>query len=220
MCGRYTLAGKPVDLEKHFKARLFEQTEFTMFNIAPTMVVPVIFDDKPEVFLPAKWGMLAPWAKSDDKSKRLLFNLRADSLLEKSFMKKLIQKRCIIVASGFYEWQVEGKEKKAFYIKPSHDHYFGFAGLWQEKVKHDGTTIRTCAIITTEPNTIMSKLHHRMPVILNQEDYIKWLTPETFNFNALMVSYTNEKMTAYQVSELVNKAINNTPENILPLALF
>jgi len=212
MCGRYTLAGKPVDLERHFRAKLQEPVNFEMFNIAPTMLVPVIFDDQQELILPAKWGMRAPWDKTENQSFKPLINLRDDSLMNKPFMRKMLHRKCLVIASGFYEWLAEGKNKTPYDIHPLQQDFFAFAGLWQEEQKADGTIIRSCAIITTLPNETMKKVHNRMPVIISPEAHESWLnasSPAEF-----FKSYDDNKMKLHPVSKLVNNARNNSAENI------
>lgn len=196
MCGRYTLAGKPVDLEKHFRAKLKEATIFDMSNIAPTMIVPVIFDDQRTEILPAKWGMRPPWDRNPESKFKPLINLRDDSLIQKPFMRKMLQKRCIIIASGFYEWTGEKGHKQAHLITVTDDFFIGFAGLWQEELKSNGEPIRTCAIITTTPNELVEKIHNRMPVILHQNQYDDWLNglPETLFFKP----YNSDSMKAVE----------------------
>ncbi|MFN4122304.1 MAG: SOS response-associated peptidase [Flavobacteriales bacterium] len=175
MCGRYTLAGKPIDLEKHFRAKLKEDIIFDMANIAPTMIVPVIYDDNKNEILPAKWGMRPPWDRNPESKFKPLINLRDDSLMQKPFMRRMLKKRCIILASGFYEWTGEKGHKQAHLITLTNDLFIGFAGLWQEEVRLNGEQIRSCAIITTIPNKVVEKIHNRMPVIVPPHLYDDWL---------------------------------------------
>jgi putative SOS response-associated peptidase YedK len=140
-----------------------------------------------------------------------------------SFRGSFKYKRCLIPADGFYEWQARyGKKTKIPYFIHMKDRApFAIAGLWDEWHSPDGGILRTCTIITTEPNELMFTLHNRMPVILDEKDYDQWLdpapqTPE--NLLPLIKPFPADKMSAYPVSTLVNKPGNDHPECVVPIA--
>ncbi|MFN8404240.1 MAG: SOS response-associated peptidase, partial [Anaerolineales bacterium] len=138
-----------------------------------------------------------------------------------SFRGSLKYKRCLIFADGFYEWKAQpGKKSKIpFYIHMKDRKPFAFAGLWDTWNSSDGSLIRSCALITTEPNELMAMIHDRMPVILHPRDYARWLEPSAQTPDQVLPmikSYPAEEMDAYPVSTLVNKASTDVPELVVP----
>ena len=145
---------------------------------------------------------------------------RAETLAEKpSFRGSLKYKRCLVLADGFYEWRTSpgGKVKTPYFIHMNDRKPFAFAGLWDSWNSPDGAQVKTCTIITTEPNDLMKLIHNRMPAILHPRDYGKWLdpTPQTpESMLPLIQPYPAEQMNAYPVSTQVNKPENDRPELI------
>jgi putative SOS response-associated peptidase YedK len=166
--------------------------------------------------------LIPSWSK-DALSAHKLINARGETLAEKpSFRGSFKYKRCLIPADGFYEWKVEAgtKTKTPYFIHMKDRQPFAFAGLWDEWHSPDGNTLRTCAIITTTPNELMSNLHSRMPVILDQENYGAWLNPapqSRENLIHLIQPFAADRMSAYPVSILVNIPGNDRPELIVPM---
>jgi putative SOS response-associated peptidase YedK len=162
------------------------------------------------------------WAKDPEIGNRLI-NARGETLAEKpSFRGSYRHKRCLILADGFYEWKSFGgrKTKTPYYIHMQDRKPFAMAGLWDHWESPDGSSIKSCTIITTTPNELMGAIHDRMPVILHPRDYAKWLnpapqTPE--NLQPLIKPFPADAMTAYPVSTLVNKATNDSPEMVVPV---
>jgi putative SOS response-associated peptidase YedK len=153
-----------------------------------------------------------------------MINARAETLAEKpAFRAAYRRRRCLVLADGFYEWQVQpGKKAKLpMYIQMESKEPFAFAGLWEIWHSGDGSEVRSCTIITTEPNTLMKTIHNRMPAILAPGDYQAWLSTgekDASELAPLIRSYPAEEMIAYPVSRLVNSPNNDSPECILPLA--
>jgi len=151
-----------------------------------------------------------------------LINARGETLAEKpSFRGSYRHKRCLILADGFYEWKSFGekKNKTPYFIHMKDRQPFAMAGLWDSWEGPDGSSIKTCTIITTQPNELMEMIHDRMPVILHPRDYSKWLeaapqTPESLQ--PLIKPFSADAMSAYPVSTLVNKPANDTPELVVP----
>src|SRR5918996_1561386 len=124
-------------------------------------------------------GLIPMWAKDPTIGNRLI-NARGETLEEKpAFRGSLKYKRCLILADGFYEWKSFGarKTKTPYFIHMKDRKPFAFAGLWDSWNSLDGSLVKTCTIITTEPNEVVSMIHNRMPVILHPRDYAKWLDP-------------------------------------------
>ncbi|MDX1377599.1 MAG: SOS response-associated peptidase [Anaerolineales bacterium] len=222
MCGRFTLTVNPADLQDTFSDFLFP-TEFApRFNIAPSQPLLAIPNDGANTADFFKWGLIPMWAKDPSIGNRLI-NARGETVAEKpSFRGSFKYKRCLILADGFYEWKANpGKKTKTPYFIHMKDRKpFAFAGLWDAWESSDGSSIKTCTIITTEPNDLMEPIHNRMPVILHTRDYAKWLdaSPQTpDNLLPLLKPYSAEAMSAYAVSTLVNKPSNDMPELVVPV---
>lgn len=219
MCGRYTLAGKPVDLEKQLRAQLREDArkvvDHPLFNIAPSAEVPAVLDSAPEYIIPVRWGLRPVWTKPGEKP-RLMINIREDSLrLKPGFKRYLKHKHCLIPASGFYEWQNTSGSKQPYYITLKEQPFFCFAGLYEEYRDADGHLQITVSLLTTEPNTLMQPIHDRMPVILAPKDYTKWLNSDQLDHpEVMLLPYPAEKMEAWPVSARVNSPVNNDAELI------
>jgi putative SOS response-associated peptidase YedK len=150
-----------------------------------------------------------------------LINARAETVAEKpAFRSAFRQRRCLVLADGFYEWQPQEnqKQKQPFYFRMSQKHPFAFAGLWEHWQDQDsGEEIESCTLLTTDPNELMKPIHNRMPVILDAKDYELWLDPEVKKselLQPLLRPYPTEEMTAFPVSKAVNKPSNDTAECI------
>ncbi len=222
MCGRFVLATDVQSLQTHFNlTALPEGLIVARYNIAPTQPVAVITNQAPQTLTFQKWGLIPSWSK-DPSIASSLINARAETLHEKpSFRTAFKRRRCLIPATGFYEWgKGEGKTKQPYYIYLADNQVFAFAGLWETWSSPDGDTVETCTIITTEPNDLIRPFHHRMAVILDPEDYDLWLSPDELPATALMPllnSYPQEKMRYHPVSPMVNNVRNDSPECIKPL---
>ncbi len=217
MCGRYVT----VFLEEEWMKRQFQVSDLPdfppIYNAAPGQYLPVITDEQPEKIQLFRWGFLPAWAK-EEKVGYTMINARADGIAEKTSFKKAIRsQRCVVLASGFYEWKsgTERKQKTPYYIHPSDQPLFGMAGIWNTWMNKDtGEVISSYAIITTEANAFMQPLHNRMPVILSPADLSQWLDRKA-SFEKeleLLKPYADAKMEAYEVSTDVNKASHNYPE--------
>lgn len=221
MCGRFTLTVDPAQAQENFNNFTFPEKFAPRFNIAPTQPILAIPNDEKftaDFFI---WGLIPMWAKDPAIGNRLI-NARAETLAEKpSFRGSLKYKRCLILADGFYEWKSsDGKKSKTpFFIHMKDRKPFAFAGLWDSWNSPEGSQLKTCTIITTEPNELMSLLHNRMPVILHPRDYDKWLDPSSQTPDQLiplLKPFPAEMMDAYPVTPLVNKPSNDTPELVVP----
>jgi putative SOS response-associated peptidase YedK len=226
MCGRFTLTADADSIRAAFNlgqtsaAALAELSP--RYNIAPTQSVAIVAADshgqpKLEFF---QWGLIPSWAK-DPKIGYKLINARAETLAEKpSFRTALKKRRCLILADGFYEWKREGKTKTPMYIQLKSGEPFAFAGLYEFwKVPDSDKFIKSCTIITTNPNSLMEKIHDRMPVILKPPAYATWLTPgelPTEKSLPLLKPYAASQMKARPVSTLVNNARLDSPDCIAP----
>lgn len=220
MCGRYTLAADVEQLQTRFQ---FEGAAFDYapsYNIAPGQeVVAVIRDGEANRAGLLRWGLVPSWAK-DVKIGYKMINARADSAAEKpSFRRAFRQRRCLILADGYYEWQRQEGQKVPVYMRLRSREPFAFAGLWERWQGDDETPLVTCTILTTDANRFIQPIHHRMPVILEPSQEALWLdrgVTEPEALQSLLAPLDTDILEAYAVSPLVNSARNNSPECILP----
>ena len=223
MCGRFTLTVNPDELQQQFGLSQPPPTELApRFNIAPSQAVAVVTNNPERTLELFRWGLIPSWAK-DPKIGNKLINARAETLAEKpSFRSALKRRRCLVVADGFYEWKKDGTVKTPMYIQLKDGRPFAFAGLWEVWQPPDGSLVRTCTIITTEPNSLLASIHNRMPVILPPQAYDQWLTPgdlQSVEALSLLKPYDAAQMKATPVSSRVNSPAVDSPELVLPLAI-
>ena len=227
MCGRFTNKAKPEQVEKEFKLGRINPNLFQpRFNIAPAQMIDVVFEPETErIISQLKWGLVPFWAKDESIGNKLI-NARAETVSEKpSFREAFKSRRCIIPASGFYEWKRQSAgAKQPFYFYMKEKEVFGFAGLWETWIdKQTGEELETCTIITTEANDVLKPVHDRMPVILKPEDYNEWLDSKEKNTEKLqkfLAPYPAGEMDSYAVSRSVNIPDTDSPALIEPLNSF
>ncbi len=208
MCGRYTLAGKPVDLEKQLRANLKPGVAFKVsYNISPGQTVLAVLDENPDCIDALRWGLTPGWSKLNEKP-LFLVNLRDDTLRTKpSFSAYMRKRRCIVPATGFYEWKSELSGKQPYYFHCTNQDIVFFAGVWEYN-EEDGTTM--LAIITTNANAMVSPIHNRMPVIFDAEKARSWLSESNPDRLAQFLQpYPAKEMECWPVSSRVNKAGND-----------
>lgn len=214
MCGRFALTEVEM-LEPRFNRELEAQFSVSpRFNVAPGQYAPIITRD---AIVPMKWGLVPSWAK-DAKIGYKMINARAETVIEKPMYRGPFKKsRVLVPATGFYEWLVTPEGKQPYYFKLKSGGLFSFAGLSDTWYDAEKFAHKTFTIITTTPNSLVGKVHDRMPVILNKEDEELWLDPETPPEIAeqLLDAYPGDEMEAYPVSKDVNKVANDGPELIL-----
>lgn len=222
MCGRFTLTTSPEQLRAAFYGLSVPDQVQSRYNIAPTQPVAVVANDEKFQVDFFAWGLIPSWAKDPAIGSRMI-NARAETLAEKpSYRSAFRRRRCLVLADGFYEWRQEpGKRSKTpMYIKLESGQPFAFAGLWENWNSPDGSNIRSCTIITTEPNRLMQTIHNRMPVILPEEVFPAWLEAretEPASLQHLLAPFPAELMSAYPVSTLVNSPANEDARCIQPL---
>ncbi|MEK7323749.1 MAG: SOS response-associated peptidase [Chloroflexota bacterium] len=223
MCGRFTLSLNPDVLREVFELDSVPAELAPRYNIAPTQpVAAVLAADGGRKLELLKWGLIPSWAK-DPKigNPRSVINARGETLAEKpSFRTALKKRRCLILADGFYEWKKEGKTKTPMFIQLKDGRPFAFAGLWEAWKSPENEWIKSCTIITTEPNSLMEKIHDRMPVILPPKAYDLWLTPGELPAEKtlpLLKPFAASQMKAVAVSTLVNNPAFDSPECVRPI---
>ena len=208
MCGRFVLDAPSEELAHHFNLKKKVTLE-PRYNIAPSQPVTIIRSTVRENKLSAvRWGLIPHWSK-DEKIGYKLINARAETVREKpSFRDAFKSRRCLIPATGFYEWKHEGRMKQPYFIKMKNGGLFAMAGLWESWQSPEGKTIDSCTIITNDANGIVGKIHDRMPVIIPDQSYGLWLSSTGNSLQEFLRPYSPFKMTAYPVSSMVNNAKN------------
>lgn len=219
MCGRYTIIVTMEELMLRYLTELPTNRYHTpRYNVAPMQNIPaIIHDGEINRLGELRWGLVPSWA-SDDRIGSKMINARAETLLEKPSFKSLIRrKRAIIPADGFYEWKQNGGAKQPMRITLRDGAVFSMAALYDTWISSDGRKISTGTIITTTPNSLMTDIHNRMPVILRPEDEASWLNRGNNDIDHLMSllqPYPADEMSAYPVSTLVSNVKNDTEQCI------
>ncbi|MBU0996561.1 MAG: SOS response-associated peptidase [Firmicutes bacterium] len=223
MCGRFTLGVDERELKK-FIHQVFDIEQplsnltVPRYNIAPGQeILSVINDGKKNRIGPLKWGFVPPFSK-DEKSGYKMINAKSETLNERvSFRPSFESKRCVILADGFYEWEKGSSEKQPKRIKMKNSSIFPMAGLWTTFTRLDGSKLHTCTIITCEANSLLGKIHDRMPVILNQDQIKPWLDPflnDTEFLAQYLKPFDSDDMQMYSVPKLVNSVAYDSIECI------
>jgi putative SOS response-associated peptidase YedK len=218
MCGRYRLSRRKQILEKHFEAEFDDEGWTPRYNIAPTQPVPVIRQHPKEHVRKLsllRWGLIPSWSKDASVAARMI-NARSETAHTlPAFRDATKLRRCLVPADAFYEWKRTGSTKQPFCFEVNDGELFAFAGLWDRWKDSTGQWIRSCSILITTPNAVMSAVHDRMPVILNKQDYDLWLDPGMNNVEVLadlLKPYDASLMRSYPVSNRVNQ-VQNDDEN-------
>ncbi len=231
MCGRFVIARERDDLAELFEIENLEiSTSIVSFNIAPTQAVPIVvereIDGMPSRELhPARWGLLPSFAK--DLSGPPLFNARIETALEKpSFKEATLHKRCVVPASGYFEWTKT--DKTPLYIHPP-EGMLGFAGIywwWRDPQKPQTDPSRwvlTCSILSKDSAPSLAEIHDRNPVMLSPDSLAAWMAPDFETTPELLLALSREsdmvadELEFFEVSKAVGSVRNNSPELILPI---
>jgi len=225
MCGRYTLIAEDDALTDVFDLAQTIPTQ-PRYNIAPTQSAPVIrAAEGNRTASLLHWGLIPSWAKDPAIASRLI-NARAETLRDKpSFRSAYKTRRCLVPASGFYEWKKldvsPGKRsrKQPYYIHAGDGRLIAFAGLWEHWRDAGGQPVETFTIITTAPNDLVRPLHNRMPAILNPDHYTDWLDPDLNDpdrLDRLLHPCPDDWLAAHAVTTRVNSPTNDDPACLAP----
>ncbi len=221
MCGRYALFATREQVAERFGLAEVPRLE-ARYNVAPTqavLAVRVAGSGREPVWL--RWGLIPSWA-SDPSIGHKLLNARAETVASKpSFRSAFRQRRCLLPASGFYEWRKAGRgRKQPYFIRLREAGLFAFAGLWEHWRDPQGAEVESCTIVTTEANEVLRPLHDRMPVILDSAAEARWLDPHatTDALQALLAPYPAERMEASPVDAWVSDPKHEGPRCLEPAA--
>jgi putative SOS response-associated peptidase YedK len=228
MCGRFVSSSPPDELAKYFDVEAVAESVLEpSFNVAPTSDVYVVVETgglrRLDTF---HWGLVPFWSK-DPAAGNKMINARAETIAVKNAYKhSFTKRRCIIPADGFFEWKkVPGqKTKQPYFIQRSDGEPMAFAGLWEiwrpaDDVERTSDPLRSCTIITGQPNEKVAAIHDRMPVMLPPSAWDVWLDPENDDLDALgklLVPAPASLLHVHPVSRAVNNTRENGPELIEP----
>ena len=216
MCSRYSLTSPAEAVRGYFKLK--EVPDFPpRYNIAPTQPVAIVRQDfqAAHQFALVRWGLIPGWVK-DPREFSTLINARAESAAEKpSFRAALRHRRCLVPANGFYEWTGRAGHKLPHLIRRPQAALMAFAGLWEHWLGADGSEFDTMAILTVAANATVSAVHDRMPLILAEADFNRWLDcrgGSAEGIGDLMEPEPADRLEIVQVSPKVSNFRNEGPE--------
>lgn len=217
MCGRFALYSDASTLAEHFDAEAPSDWQ-PHYNIAPSQSIPIVrAEEKARRIAFAHWGLIPSWAKEKNFGYSTI-NARAETVaIKPAFRHAFRQRRCLIPADGFYEWQTKAgsKQKQPWFIVLRDREPMAFAGLWERWQSPEGELLESCCIIVTSANDLMRPIHERMPVILARNDWNTWLAAETANtqtLQQLLQPYPADEMTAWPVGTQVNNVRNDVAD--------
>lgn len=211
-----------VDLDNY---RLNSDDEYSHYNVAPTQEMPVSYESEngKRILETMHWGYMG-WKPKPGSKPFLPINTRDDSLLEKPMWKKpFLNARCIVPASGFYEWAGKKGNKTPHYIYPKNEPFIGFAGIYSDLAPEDKSANKSYSIITTSPNKVMENIHDRMPVILHPNEFDDWLNLKNSDPDFLtdfLRPYPDDAISEHIVGKAVGNVRNNDESLIQKAELF
>jgi putative SOS response-associated peptidase YedK len=223
VCGRTFLTNLIEELAEEFGVEALPALPLR-YNIAPgqdVLAVRVHPETGRRGFSMLRWGLVPWWAK-DTKSTRPLVMARAETAPQRpAFRDAFRSRRCLLPASGFYEWRRSGRARQPFVIRMKDRRPFGIAALWDRWKTPDGSRLETCAVLTTSANETVAPVHDRMPAILDRGDFEAWLDPgreDVVELQGLLRPYAAGAMEAYPASTRVNRVEVDDPSCLEPAA--
>ena len=219
MCGRYAFFSPAEAVKRVFALDDVPALE-PRYNVAPTQDVPTVRagEEGARAFALLHWGLVPKWAKEKAIGNRMI-NARAETLAEKpSFRDAFRKRRCLVLADGWYEWQVAPGGKQPWFIRMKDARPFAFAGLWERwRDPASGMPLESCTIVTTDAAESIRKIHERMPVVLADADQDRWLDTafsDTDKLSELLRPFDPKLLEAWKVGREVNAPKNQGPELI------
>ena len=190
------------------------------YNVAPTHEMPIVRrrkGDRRNELVMARWGLIPHWAK-ETKIAYSTINARSETAASKPAFREAFKKgRALVVADGFYEFMKrDGKEKQPYLIRLKGGEPFAFAGLWSTWRSPEGDDVTSYTIMTTKPNELMTKIHNRMPVILDADGHDRWLDLDADPVEVLKPC-PSEWLAAYPVDKRIGNVRNNDPDLMVPI---
>jgi putative SOS response-associated peptidase YedK len=226
MCGRFILTAAERELLERLGYVVSDAGAFPpRYNIAPTQPIAIVREESRGRRLAlARWGLVPAWAKDPGRFP-LLINARAEEIVEKPAFRNAVRyRRCLVPATGFYEWRRGPSGKAArgarqpWLLRPHDGRLIAFAGIWETWSDAEGSEIDSACIITTDANATVAPIHGRMPAIVAPEDFATWLAGDLHEAIALLRPAPDSLLTAFPVSDRVNRAESDDPGLIEPVA--
>ncbi|MHC1681291.1 MAG: SOS response-associated peptidase [Methanomassiliicoccales archaeon] len=216
MCGRFSL-GLVYGFSTRFGVPEVPELK-PRYNIAPFQHVPIIVGGEAKSVKMMRWGLVPHWAKGEEFGLKLI-NVRSETAMDKPMFKPLLNhQRCLVPATGFYEWQKQETRKRPYHIRVKGQEYFAMAGIFDTWSK-EGKDLVTFSILTTAANEAISPIHDRMPVILRPEKESEWVSKEVLSADDLTEIFQPlpaSSIDAYPVSDMVNDSRTDHPDMVVP----
>jgi putative SOS response-associated peptidase YedK len=220
VCGRFALFATPEQLVEYFElADALAPSLEAHYNVTPGQAVAVVRDRDGERRLHAlRWGLVPFWAKDATIGRRLI-NARLESLGDSpAFREALPRRRCLIAASGFYEWGAgPAKRRQPYFVRAADEPLLALAGLWERWRRGVEPPLETCVIVTTAANATLAPIHDRMPVAVARADHAAWLDPKSSIATITALASRGPELTAWPVNAAVNDPRNDDERLIAPL---
>ena len=225
MCGRFTQERSTSELAEIFGAEDRADAPGGRFNVAPTDNAAVVVQrDDHRAITAYRWGLIPHWSETAGTGNRM-FNARSETIDRNAAFKYAFGKRrCLVPVDAFYEWQRDGNVRNPFAIVRPDGRPLALAGLWAGwKDPDTGEVIRSFTILTTSPNDAMRPIHNRMPVVVPESAWDRWLDPtltkpaELAELKGLLVPAPDDALEIYRVSRRVNSVRNDGPDLVVPL---
>ena len=215
MCGRKTLSKDIASIIKEMDIEEWEAHNYKPnYNIAPTDFSPVIIKDEKKKAKMMRWGLIPAWSKNEQIGSKMI-NARLETVLKKpSFSSLVNNRRCIVLADGYYEWAKPNNQP--YYILDEKNKILPLAGLWSSWKDSNSSTLFTYTVLTTTPANNIKNIPNRMPLVLNPRVMEKWLDYNKFTISECLSDIQHEKLHLrfYPVSKIVNSTKNNSIQNI------
>jgi putative SOS response-associated peptidase YedK len=211
MSGRFYLTATSAEMKKMFRVDTMPEL-VPRYNIAPTQLSPIVIaTEEGRSIHMARWGLVPSWSRDLSLGAGMI-NAPAETLDQKPEYRTIVDaQRCLVPASGFYEWQTKGAKNQPYKMAPRNRALFAFAELWERWKPEVGEPVKTFTIITTQSNKLLRDVHDRMPVIIAPADYQRWLTAPADTAKKMLVPYTSG-MTTAPVSDRVSSVKNDDAE--------
>ena len=220
MCGRYNIITDAQALYDAYQVEAgLAEGRLARYNVAPaTEQLVILAEGGRRAARWHRWGLIPHWAKDPAMAYKTI-NARGESVAAKpAFRAALRQRRCLVPATGFYEWKVADGGKQPYLIRLKSGALFSFAGLWESWNGPEGE-VRSFTIITTASNELMARIHERMPAIIQRAQYARWLDPalrDPAEIRPMIASYPAGELEAIPVGRQINNARNQGAELIEP----
>jgi len=218
MCGRYELSSHPAAVALAFGLR-YPPDLHPRYNIAPTQQVPIVRLNAAgeRELVQVRWGLVPRRAKDPSIGARMI-NARSETLASRpAFRNAFARHRCLVPATGFYEWQATPSGKQPLHVGMPDGRPFGLAGLYERWLSPEGEVLDTCTIVTTDACASLRAVHERMPVIVAPAAYARWLDTASMDVRDLLVAWSGDPLRAYPVSTRVNAVANDDAQLCEPV---